>query len=230
MIDDCGGVDESSEKSVGFVQEWINTYAFLSREFPSFYFFFISFPFSNFQFPVPLCFALFSPSGRLGARKILSALFGSKGRRLHCKWSYWKWFLKDFQTTKLLMNFKCFSDTCLGWLNIKKFFMHSRRQSFETRSVCENIFHNTLASGAPKIQFFAHTQHTSAKSSKLQSFSKHTLASPAEILIKCRLRHKISQKCERLPGFGVKGELERKEHNDTYPHDPFNEDKHKDFE
>lgn len=39
MIDDCGGVDESSEKSVGFVQEWINTYAFLSREFPSFYFF-----------------------------------------------------------------------------------------------------------------------------------------------------------------------------------------------
>lgn len=33
MIDDCGAVDESSEKSVGFVQEWINTYVFLSREF-----------------------------------------------------------------------------------------------------------------------------------------------------------------------------------------------------
>lgn len=33
MIDDCAGVDESNEKSVGFVQEWINTYDFLSREF-----------------------------------------------------------------------------------------------------------------------------------------------------------------------------------------------------
>lgn len=30
MIDDCGGLDE--EESVGFVQEWINTYVFVSRE------------------------------------------------------------------------------------------------------------------------------------------------------------------------------------------------------
>lgn len=42
MIDDCGGVEESNEKSVGFVQEWINTYSFLSREF-CFYFSFSSF-------------------------------------------------------------------------------------------------------------------------------------------------------------------------------------------
>lgn len=32
MIDDCGDVNENNEKSVGFVQEWINTYVFLSRE------------------------------------------------------------------------------------------------------------------------------------------------------------------------------------------------------
>jgi hypothetical protein len=31
MIDDCGDADEN-EESVGFVQEWINTYVFLSRE------------------------------------------------------------------------------------------------------------------------------------------------------------------------------------------------------
>lgn len=46
MIDDCGGVDE---ESVGFVQEWINTYVFLSREL-SFFLFpppFISFPDSS---------------------------------------------------------------------------------------------------------------------------------------------------------------------------------------
>jgi hypothetical protein len=33
MIDDCGDADENGEESVGFVQEWINTYVFLSREF-----------------------------------------------------------------------------------------------------------------------------------------------------------------------------------------------------
>lgn|SRR5690349_10388812 len=50
MIDDCGDLDENNEKSVGFVQEWINTYVFLSRESCQF-FFIISFslpPLSNF--------------------------------------------------------------------------------------------------------------------------------------------------------------------------------------
>lgn len=54
MIDDCGAVDESSEKSVGFVQEWINTYVFLSREFLfSFchYFPLLVFLFIHIQFP-----------------------------------------------------------------------------------------------------------------------------------------------------------------------------------
>jgi hypothetical protein len=56
MIDDCGDVDEYNEKSVGFVQEWINTYVFLSREFLPFFsllvflfsFLFFIFPHANF--------------------------------------------------------------------------------------------------------------------------------------------------------------------------------------
>jgi hypothetical protein len=33
MTDDCGDADENDQESVSFVQEWINTYVFLSREF-----------------------------------------------------------------------------------------------------------------------------------------------------------------------------------------------------
>jgi hypothetical protein len=58
MIDDCREVEANNEASVGFVQEWINTYAFLSRELLCHFLLFpvISFPFSSlesaFQFPL----------------------------------------------------------------------------------------------------------------------------------------------------------------------------------
>lgn len=47
MIDDCGDADMNSEKSIGFLEEWINTYVFLSREFflPFFFYYFPLFPF-----------------------------------------------------------------------------------------------------------------------------------------------------------------------------------------
>lgn len=57
MIDDCGAIDESSEKSVGFVQEWINTYVFLSREFLfSFRHYFPLLVFLLIHIPISSCF------------------------------------------------------------------------------------------------------------------------------------------------------------------------------
>jgi hypothetical protein len=64
MIDDCGEVDEYNEKSVGFVQEWINTYVFLSREFLPFFsllvFLFSFLHLSTCQFPLSI-FIFFFP-------------------------------------------------------------------------------------------------------------------------------------------------------------------------
>lgn len=59
MIDDCGDLDENNEKSVGFVQEWINTYVFLSREFANF-FFVISFSLSLLPHPISFVGYVFS--------------------------------------------------------------------------------------------------------------------------------------------------------------------------
>jgi hypothetical protein len=56
MIDDCREVEANNEESVGFVQEWINTYAFLSRELLCHFVLFpvISFPFSSLRVRIPI--------------------------------------------------------------------------------------------------------------------------------------------------------------------------------
>ena len=56
MIDDCGDADMNSEKSIGFLEEWINTYVFLSREFflPFFLYYFPLFPLIPFIPLIPI--------------------------------------------------------------------------------------------------------------------------------------------------------------------------------
>lgn len=216
MIDDCGGVDESSEKSVGFVQEWINTYAFLSREFPSFYFFSLL-VFPSFRVPISRAAVLhfiFLLPGYLVREKFSRLCLGP-----------WDIVYIANEVTSVFLEIVLERRTCWrtssafqtrAWVvEHKNFFMQFRRQLVRALN-CEvsakNISRNTIAWGARKSDY-SHPVLPSTLQPKVQNSkvpNTLTLASPAEILIKCRLRQKISPRCERLPGFEVKGETRTK--------------------